>query len=351
MHAPSYAWHTHLVTGAKFAEYALLAPAVPLLVRSVRELLLPLWSLALWSCFATAVGVAQFFGADIFGGGTAGHRQASALSSADFAALSAAVLLVGIVALALPRLRLGKELAWVAVTSGAIGTVVAGAMASVLGIGTALVVLAVVLVLRGELRPRRVLAVAAIAGVVAAGAVAIRGSDLAAFARFAGASTEQQQPEGKIQTYAHRTLLAWIGIEVWKDAPVLGVGWEGSLEPANFGPHLAAARRRFPEEPALAFPSADRRYGVQNVWIQALADLGIAGLALWTSLFAAAAWIAGRAAVRLGAPTALIGLAWTALLVWLWTAQGYVAGIPLDALTWLAFGIAATPAFSNNGAS
>jgi hypothetical protein len=35
---------------------------------------------------------------------------------------------------------------------------------------------------------------------------------------------------------------------------------------------------------------------------------------------------------------------WICLLVWLWTAQGFVAGIPLDALTWLAFGIAAAGA-------
>ena len=39
---------------------------------------------------------------------------------------------------------------------------------------------------------------------------------------------------------------------------------------------------------------------------------------------------------------ALLALTWIALLVWLWTAQGFVAGIPLDALTWLGFGLAAT---------
>jgi hypothetical protein len=38
----------------------------------------------------------------------------------------------------------------------------------------------------------------------------------------------------------------------------------------------------------------------------------------------------------------LVALTWIALLVWLWTAQGFVAGIPLDALTWLAVGLAAT---------
>ena len=343
-HNASYAWHTHGVTAAKFAEYALLAPSVPLLIRRTEDLLAPLWSLVLWSACATAVGIAQFFGASIFLAGTVGRRQASFLSSADFAALSGAALLVGIASLAVPRLRLGRALTWVATVSGVLGMIVAGAIASVLGRGLAMAALAVVQLARHELDLRRIGAVAVICAVVLAGAVAIRGSDLDAFARFLGASTTKVEQPGKIQTYAHRTLLAWIGYEIWKDHPLLGVGWEGSLDPANFEPYLPAAHHRFPDEPALAFPAAapDRHYGVQNVWIQALADLGVVGLALWAAVFAAAAWLAARAAVRLGSTAALLGLLWTALLIWLWTAQGYIAGIPLDALTWLAFGLAVT---------
>jgi hypothetical protein len=283
LHASAYSWRTHGVTAAKFAEYALLAPAVPLLLRRLRGLLLPIWSLALWSAAATVVGIAQFFGADIFLAGTVGRRQASFLASADFAALSSAALLVGIVALALPRVPGARIPAAVAAASGALGMIVAGAVASVLGLATALAALAIVLVVRHEVVTRRVAAIAAIAGVVVVGVVAIRGSDLDAFARFLGASPgKSQAQETKVQTYAHRTLLAWIGWEIWKDHPVLGVGWEGSAEPANFDPYLPAAHRRFPDEAPLAFPSAapDRRYGVQNSWIQALADLGVIGLAL-----------------------------------------------------------------------
>ena len=125
-------------------------------------------------------------------------------------------------------------------------------------------------------------------------------------------------------------MLAWIGYEIWRDHPLLGVGWEGSAEPASFLPYVAAARRKFSDVSPNAFPSAapNRRYGVQNVWLQALADLGAIGLVLWVAVFAAAAWLAGRTAVRVGAATAFIGLVWTGLLVWLWTAQGYVAGHP-----------------------
>jgi O-antigen ligase len=341
LHASAYPWQTHGVTAAKFAEYALLAPAVPLLLRRTRDLVLPIWSVALWSSAATIAGIAQFFGADIFLAGTVGRRQASFLSSADFAALSAAALLVGIVAIAAPRVRGARIPAAIATVSGVLGMIVAGAVASVLGLATALVALGVVLLLRRELVPRRVVAIGAVAAVVALGVVAIRGSDLDAFARFLGASpgTTTSQPT-KVQTYAHRTLLAWIGFEIWKDHPVLGVGWEGSAEPVNFEPYLPAAHRHFPNEAPLAFPSAspERRYGVQNSWIQALADLGVIGLALWVAVFATAAWVAVKG---LPAVTALYGLLATALLVWLWTAQGFVAGIPLDALTFLAFGVVA----------
>jgi O-antigen ligase len=343
VHDASYAWHTHGVTAAKFAEYALLAPSVPLLVRRVEDLLAPLWSLVLWSVFATSVGIAQFFGANIFLAGTVGRRQASFLSSADFAALSGAALLVGIAATALPRLGLGRALGRVAIATGVLGMIVAGAIASVLGLATALVVLVVVLVVRRELDPRRMAAVAAAGVVVLAGAVAIRGSDLDAFARFLGASPGAQQSRpSKIQTYAHRTLLVWFGFEIWKDQPLLGVGWEGSAEPGTFERYLSAAHAKFPDEPPLAFPAPDRRYGVQNVWVQALADLGVVGLALWAAVFAVAAWLAARAAIRSASASGVVALLWVALLVWLWTAQGYVAGIPLDALTWLAFGLTAT---------
>lgn len=326
VHAASYDTVDHAVTAAKFAEYALLAPATVLLLRTRADLLLCAAVLVAWSCLATLVGIAQFLGADIFLAGTVGRRQASFLASADFSALSLAALLVGFVARR-------AALRWVALATGTLGMIVAGAMAALLGLATALVALAVA----GRHEPRR-LVVPLIAGaVVAAGTIAIRSSDLDAFARFLGATPgAQAEQETKVQTYSHRTLLAWLGFEIWKDAPVVGVGWQGSAEPANFEPHLAAARERFPNAAPLAFPSAapERRYGVQNSWVQSLADLGVVGLLLWAGVFATAAWRSARRGL-------LYPLLVVCGLVWLWSSQGYVAGIPLDALTWLGIGLAA----------
>ena len=339
-HDAAYSWRTHAVTAAKFAEYALLAPSVPLLLRRSRDVLLSAWSLVLWSVFATVVGIAQFFGADIFLAGTVGHRQASFLASADFAALSGAALLVGIVGLVHPRVRLGRALLWTALGTGVLGMIVAGALASVLGLGTALVVLFVVLALRREVNVRHLAGAAAAALIVLGGAIAIRGTDLEAFAHFLGAKHQAKATQAKVQTYAHRTLLTWIGWQIWKDHPLTGVGWEGSAEPANFEPYLPAAHRHFPNESPLAFPGSapNRRYGVQDSWVQALADLGVVGLALWVGSLRERRVARAHAASGLG----IYALMSTLLLAWLWTAQGYVAGIPLDALTWLTFGLAAT---------
>src|SRR5260370_9908981 len=255
-HAAAYSWRTHGVTAAKFAEYALLAPSVALLLRGSRDVLLCAWSLVLWSVFATGVGIAQFFGADIFLAGTVGHRQASLLASADFAALSGAALLVGIVGLAVPGARVARALISTALPTGVLGMIVAGALASVLGLATGLLALCIALVLRRDVHVRRLAGVAAAALIVLGGAIAIRGTDLEAFAHFLGAKHQPKASQAKVQTYAHRTLLAWIGWQIWKGHPVTGVGWEGSAEPVNFEPYLPAAHRRFPRESPIALPRA-----------------------------------------------------------------------------------------------
>lgn len=342
MHASGYAAASHGVTALKFFEYALLAPAVALLVRRRDDLLAVLWALTLWSAAATAVAVAQFFGASIALANLVGQREASFVGYSDFAALSVATLLVGVVGIALPRLGL-QRVGAAAATTGALGTILAGAIAGALGAVTASVVLALVLWLRAEIVPRRLVVVGAIVLAVVLGTVEIRNSDLQTFARFVGSSTSGHPARAAdVQTYSQRTVLVWIGYEIWKDHPLLGVGWQGSDEPVNFVPYLPAAHRRFPSVADIAFPAEEpgRHYGVQNVWVQALADLGVVGLILWLATFVAAAWLALRGALRRFTTPHALALAVTAALFWLWAAQGFIAGVPLDALTFIAFGLA-----------
>jgi O-antigen ligase len=341
-HASSYAWHKHGVTAAKFAEYALLAPAVPLIIRRARDLHVVLWSFALWSCAATVIGVAQFFGANIFLVGTFLRRQASFLSEPDFSALSVVATLTAIVVFSLPSARLPRLLGRVAATGGVIGMIVSGAIASLLGLATALLVGAQLLWRRRELDRRRILIPALLGLTVAVGSVALRGKDIDQFARFVGATPAKAQQQAKIQTYAHRTLLSWLGYKIWREQPLLGVGWEGSQEPANFLPLIPEAHRRFPNEAPLAFPTAaaNRRYGVQDAWIQTLADLGVVGFLLWLSMFVSGAWLAARRAIPTGDAPSSLALLLIAALLWLWAAQGLVAGIPLDAITWIVLGLA-----------
>jgi O-antigen ligase len=163
----------------------------------------------------------------------------------------------------------------------------------------------------------------------------MRGDQLDEVLRFVGIETERA-PNENVQSFAHRGVLAWIGWQMFLDHPVAGVGWEASGDPERFMPYVPAARREFPNEPALAFPAPDRRYGVQNLYVQTLADLGAIGLILLLAVFACAAWLALRARNAV----ATIGLLWTAVVAGVWAALGIVAGIPLDALTWAGFGLA-----------
>jgi O-antigen ligase len=137
-------------------------------------------------------------------------------------------------------------------------------------------------------------------------------------------------------------VLAYIGMRIWLDHPVFGVGWQGSSEPSAFVRELPAAHRRFPHVAPIAFPSAQRRYGVQVLYVQVLADLGIVGLVLFLTLVGAGLLTGLKGALRappLPAFATTVGLVWLVLALGLWTAQGLIAGLPLDALTWLGFGL------------
>ncbi len=327
---------THLVTAAKFAEYTLIALAAPLLLRRRSDYEFVAAVIGGWSVVATFVGILQFFGVDIADAWPAGTRQPSFLGHFDFAALSGLALGIGLAALIVGRRRIG----WIPVASGVLGLVLAGAVAGLIGSAVAGVALLYAARGRGSLDRRAVVIVVVSTVVTAAGVLELRGGDLEQFLRFVGVKSEEQSTRSDVQSYSHHTVLAYIGYRIWRRDPIAGAGWQASGEHAAYAPVLPAAHQRFPDVAPLAFPAPGREYGVQNGYVQVLADLGLIGLVLWLAPFAAGLLLALRANAPPGAVAAFALL--TAMGVW--AAQGLVAGLPLDALTWLGLGFAATAA-------
>jgi hypothetical protein len=341
----AYAWKTHLVTAGEFAEYALLAPAVPLLVRRRADAILVLGTLVAWTVVATVVGVLQWVGWNIVGGWGQGHREPSFLGTHDFAALAGMTLGVGLLALMWNvggRLRAG---AWIAVVTGIIGFVLGGATSGVVGLVAAAVLTAFVGVRRG-IAHRAALAAAVTAALLGTlGVVLLRSGDFAQFFSFLGVRHTSAAAANNIETYPQHTVLAYIGLRIWLHHPIAGAGFEASKEFSTYGRELAAAHDRFPHVSAKSFPSKTRDYGIQDLYVQVLADLGVVGFGLLAALFGAGIWVAGAAALRAppaAAFAATLGLFWLVLALGFWATQDIVAGIPLDAVTWLGFGAAVT---------
>ena len=151
-----------------------------------------------------------------------------------------------------------------------------------------------------------------------------------------------------MESYSQRTVLAYIGLRIARDNPVLGVGWQRSSRPEVFEPYVDDARKRFPDVVDRAFPAEGRPWGVQNLYIQMLADAGFIGLVLLLLVGTSGIALAWRAAARAPTPWAVgSGLLVICALLTLageWSSEGIVAGIPLQAATCLLLGLAAAGA-------
>jgi O-antigen ligase len=333
-----YPWRDHLVTAAKYVEYALLAPAVVLLVRRREDIALLVATVVAADVVASAIAVAQFFGWGIVGGWPAGYRQPAFLGHHDFAALSGVALAVGLAAVALPG-RFDRRLAVPAGIAGAIGLFLSGSLAGAIGLVAAAAVAA--FVAKGSLR--RSGAILGIALAVFGGVVLFRGGDVKSFLHQIGIGKKDERV--RVESYVQRTMLAYYGWRAFLDHPAAGAGWQASNDEYVYRPFLPLLHRKYPHTPEQGFPSPQHPYGIQNAYVQALADLGVIGLALLLAALLTPLWLAFRTLVR-GPPEATTLVAAMALLVFMavLTALGLVAGIPTDGLLWLAVGLCATPA-------
>lgn len=318
----------HAVSALKWVEYMLLAPAVVAIVHDRRDLIPAAWVALAWSCVVTLVGVLQFLGAlGDLEGTPAGRRKSSLLGYHDFSAFSAAILalvFVGVATRAGPRRALV-----IGGVSGALGMVIGGAFDAVVGELLATVAILVACRVRDA---RRLAIVGATLLAVLAGTFAIRSQAVADGLKFLGLRQGTGGASANVQSYRQRTLLAYIGGRIWLDHPLAGVGFDGSSDAFAYRPYLADARAKF-DQPPEAFPSPERPWGVQNAYVQALADLGPLGLLA----FLAATLLPAAIAIRRGS---FAGAALVFVALGVWNGFGLVAGIPLDALTWLGVGIA-----------
>lgn len=338
----------HAIAAAGFAEYALLAVALPLLVRTREQIRFVLWVLALTASLAALVAAAQFGGAEIFGGAGAGRRQPSFVGFHDLAALAGSVLAVGVAAIALGRFS--RRLVVAACAAGAVGLALSASVAGGAGLLAATLLTIFVAARRHELTGRRLVAIGAVVGVTLATIVGVRGGDLSQFARFAGLLPEERTTVEDVQTYSHRTLLAYLGVQVFRDHPVAGAGWQATDEFVTLAPHLPAARKEFPELAEQAFPTPEQPYGVQNAWVQALSDLGVAGFLLFAGTLLLPVVVGARAALRGIEPFACLAAAAVLLVAaGVWAAQGLIAASPLEAVTFLAVGLVVVGLNENGG--
>jgi O-antigen ligase len=267
----------------------------------------------------------------------------SFLGNHDFAAVGGATLGVAFAVLATGMAgRRWRAIAWVAAIAGAVGVILGAAITTVAAIVLCAVIALGVGWRRRLIDRRRTFAIVALTSITLVGSVALRSGDISHFFRFLGVGGGEQH-ETNLESYSHRTVLSYIGLRIFVDNPLLGVGWQGSLLEENYGPYLDDAKRVFPEVSDEALPSPEHPWGIQNAYIQAGADLGLVGVVLVLVTVLGGIGIAAAAALR--GPPANAGVALITLFALLvaafeWAALGLIPGIPVTALLWLALGAA-----------
>jgi O-antigen ligase len=340
----------HLVDYAELTAYALVAVAVPLLVRRSLDLTIVVVSLVLWSLVATGLAVAQLLGADILDPNVAGHRQPSFLTVHDLAALSALALGIATGGILATRRRMpAPRLFAVALVAGVLGFAVAGSVAALAGfvVGTLVALVAA----RGRFGPAApsgasLVGLAAVILVVALGVTSVRTDAAEEAVQRAGLVDDEAAVEPAPEP--EREVLMYIGLREFKDNPILGVGWQRSGRLEIVEEYLEDAHERYPDATAESFPTAAQEQRTPNAYVQLLAEggaitvalvllIGVGGLVLsWrTATYASTPWAAGAGLATMCALGALAAE---------WALVSLVPGSPLQAATALTLGLAAAGA-------
>jgi O-Antigen ligase len=340
---PDYAWKTHFATAVKFSEFFVLAPATAVLLRDRRSLDRFYGAIAIFTIAAAGVASLQFVGVHIFRAWPAGAREPSFTGISDLGALGAAALAIGFLGAVWPGSVSGRSRTGL-LAGGALALVLSGEAAAGLGVGVAMIAALVIAHRRHTLGSRQALVVIGVTVVCAFGVIGIRSGDILQAGRSAGVVKADKSTTEDVQTYAQRTLMLYIGLRIWEAHPVFGAGWQSVREPAVFRPFLGAAHRRFPSQPPLAFPSQTNRWGVDNAYVQSLAELGVVGTAFFLVFISTAVVLGVRGSLRLPPPRArlaLAGLLWMLVSIGMWTGQGLVGGAGFTALPFFALGLIA----------
>ena len=339
-----YAFLDHALTAAKFAEYSVLALAVPLLVRTRDDLRLVLGVLIAWTAAAALVAVLQFFGVvREFRGYRPGQRAPSFVGHHDLAALAGAATSIGLASLALgPVAGLRRALLWTATVAGAVGVVLSGALAGFLGVAAAALAAGLVARTRHVLDLAKAGGLVAVVVVIGAGVFTLRAANIGSFLRFLGIEQPRDEETFGGESYVQRLALGYLGVRIFLDHPALGVGWQATSEEWTYAPYLDDTRERYPNLPEESLPSPRHPWGIQNGYLQAAAELGVAGAAAFLAVLLVPLALAWRAATRTreAAADAAVPLLWLLVTMGIWLGLGLVAGIPLVGLMWLSIGLA-----------
>jgi O-antigen ligase len=111
-----------------------------------------------------------------------------------------------------------------------------------------------------------------------------------------------------------------------------------------YSPFLAAAHRHFPSQSAQSFPSPQNKWGVDNAYIESLAELGLVGTAVFLAFLGISLALGLRGALRAPPPAAqlaLAGLLWLIVTMGIWAGEGFDPGSGYAALPFFGLGLIA----------